>query len=88
MMPAQWVRQDGRSQLGGRAKVAFARGGIDARFKQYDRNADGKLTPDEFPRAAVFRERDANKDGFVTLEEAKAYYGSVRRRPGNSEEYA
>lgn len=87
MMPAQWVRQDGRSQLGGRAKVAPARGGgIEERFKQLDRNADGKLTPDEFPRAGAFRQMDTNKDGVVTLEEAKAYYGSARRRPANPEE--
>ena len=81
MMPAQWVRQDGRSQLGGRAKVAPARGGgIEERFKQYDRNADGKLTPDEFPRVGVFRQMDTDNDGVLTLDEVRAYYSGRRQK--------
>ena len=87
MMPAHWVRQDGRSQRGGRPKVTPALGGgIEERFKRFDRNADGKLTPDEFSRAGAFRQMDTNRDGIVTLEEAKAYYGGARRQPANPEE--
>jgi len=44
---------------------------LDQRFKQLDRNGDGKLTPDEL-QGEWFVRLDANKDGFVTLEEAKA----------------
>ena len=44
------------------------------RFKQLDRNGDGKLTRDEVPR--LFDQFDANKDGVVTQEEARAF------RPG------
>jgi len=79
------MRQDGRSQRGGRPKVAPARG-IEERFRQFDKSGDGKLTLDEFPRAGAFRQMDANSDGVVTLEEAKAYYGSARRPPFNPED--
>lgn len=37
------------------------------RFNDLDRNADGKLTPDEFPRAnSRIQLADANRDGEVT----------------------
>ncbi|PAX08148.1 EF-hand domain-containing protein [Sphingomonas lenta] len=37
------------------------------RFNELDRNADGKLTPDEFPRAnSRIQRADANGDGEVT----------------------
>ncbi|MBU0611261.1 MAG: alkaline phosphatase family protein, partial [Armatimonadetes bacterium] len=44
------------------------------RFKQLDRNGDGKLTPQELP-GEWFGRLDTNKDGVVTLEEAKAGAG-------------
>ncbi|MEK6630668.1 MAG: bifunctional DNA-binding transcriptional regulator/O6-methylguanine-DNA methyltransferase Ada [Acidobacteriota bacterium] len=47
------------------------RGNVDQRFKQMDRNGDGKLTPDEVPRRQQFQRLDLNKDGVVTLEEAR-----------------
>ncbi|HOS42678.1 MAG TPA: EF-hand domain-containing protein, partial [Armatimonadota bacterium] len=42
-------------------------------FKLADTNADGKLSPAEFPKPDLFAQMDANKDGFVTWEEAKAH---------------
>ncbi len=77
MKPAQWVRQDGRTQTGG--KRGKAGGGIEDRFKQYDKNGDGKLTPTEFPMG-TFKQVDKNNDGVLTLDEVKAYYGGRRQQ--------
>jgi len=41
-------------------------------FQRLDKNADGKLTPNETTDAAAFKEADANADGFVTREEFQA----------------
>jgi len=46
-------------------------GNLDQRFRQLDRNADGKLTPQELP-GEWFGRLDTNRDGVVTLEEARA----------------
>ncbi len=74
MQPAQWIRQDGRTQTGvGRGKAKG--GGIEERFKQFDRNADDELTPAEFPMSS-FKQVDKNNDGVLTLDEVKAYFGS------------
>ncbi|OPZ85699.1 MAG: transaldolase/EF-hand domain-containing protein [bacterium ADurb.Bin429] len=42
-------------------------------FKLADKDGDGKLSPAEFPKPDLFAQMDANKDGFVTWEEAKAH---------------
>ena len=47
-------------------------------FTASDKNQDGRLTQDEWTRGnlghlAAFKERDANQDGAVTLEEAIVY---------------
>ncbi len=50
------------------------------RFKQLDRNGDGKLTPQELP-GEWFGRLDTNKDGVVTLVEARAGAGRPTAGP-------
>ena len=71
----------GRPHAGCRAHQSQSRRGvgIEARFSQYDKDGDGKLTPVEFPLNA-FKQVDKNGDGTLTLEEVKAYYGAPRAR--------
>ncbi len=91
MMPAQWTRQDGRNaEIGGKLKpdgasVTSRRGSIEERFKQYDKNSDGKLTPAEFPLSA-FKQIDKNNDSVLTLDEIQTYYGGSRRQKGMNEQ--
>jgi hypothetical protein len=59
-----------------------AAGSLDERFKQLDKNGDGKLTRDEVPQTMPFDQWDANKDGVVTLEEVKAFYAKLRAKGG------
>jgi hypothetical protein len=54
-------------------------GGLAERFKQLDKNGDGKLTGDEASEA-VRNRFDANKDGVVTIEEAGGD-GAKKKRP-------
>ena len=98
-MPAQWVRQDARNaELGGKLKPkaewtrAPRRGAgrdvgrfdLDRAFRNADKNSDGRLSVDEYPRPAAFPNVDANKDGFATMEEVRAYFATRRnRRPQN-----
>ena len=44
------------------------------RFKQWDKNQDGKLTKEELPKQALrrFEQMDANRDGVITLGELEA----------------
>jgi hypothetical protein len=44
-----------------------ADGGVAERFKQLDRNGDGKLTRDEVADAAAFAAADADKDGWLDI---------------------
>jgi len=41
-------------------------------FKQWDKNADGKLSGDEIPNANLLKLLDKNGDGTVTKDEAAA----------------
>jgi catechol 2,3-dioxygenase-like lactoylglutathione lyase family enzyme len=52
--------------------------GLAERFKQLDKNGDGKVSADEFP-GPLFKQMDKDGDGFVTMEEARAYFAG--RRP-------
>jgi CubicO group peptidase (beta-lactamase class C family) len=52
------------------AQGTQARASIDERFKRWDRNGDGRLTPDEVPGERLFKMLDKDGDGAVTQEEA------------------
>jgi arylsulfatase A-like enzyme len=81
MMPAQWRRQDARTQGAvGSPDTPRRDGGIAERFKQFDRNGDGKLTRDEFPQPDAFAEVDADGDGIATVEEVRAWFAKRRNR--------
>jgi HlyD family secretion protein len=58
----------------------------DALIAENDKNADGKLSPDEVPpqMAANFAEIDANSDGFITKEELQARFQARAGGGGNA----
>jgi hypothetical protein len=58
--------------------------GLADRFKQFDKNGDGKLARDEVPQTLPFDQWDANKDGVVTLEEVTAFYAKRRASGGTT----
>jgi arylsulfatase A-like enzyme len=71
MKPAQWTRQDARTQgvAGNRNGTPAAGGRMQAALKAADKNGDGKLSREEYPQPAVFRDIDKDGDGFATREE-------------------
>jgi arylsulfatase A-like enzyme len=80
LMAPLWRREDARTKGGGTTSSKGTRRGagtIEQRFKQYDRNGDGKLTPSKFPMGA-FKQIDKNNDGVLTLDEVKTYFGGAR----------
>ena len=50
---------------------ALAQSASDARFKRFDKNADGRLTADEFPYPVVFKQLDLDGDGALSPKEAE-----------------
>jgi hypothetical protein len=60
------------------------RGFAEAMMRQFDRNRNGRLEPDEWnERLGDFREADRNHDGGVTVDElAQRLSGFARRGPG------
>ena len=53
----------------------------DARFQRFDKNGDGKLTPEECPYPRLFKRLDKDGDGFVSKEEFTAFFA---RRGGKA----
>ena len=51
-------------------------GGMSSLMKKYDKDGDGELDRSELP-GALFDRLDANRDGFVTFDEARS---QLRRR--------
>ena len=65
--------------------IAQPSGGLADRFKQLDRNGDGKVSAEEFP-GPLFKQMDKDGDGFVTMEEARAHYADRRTaQPANEQ---
>lgn len=56
---------------------------VQKRFSRLDRDQDGRLTPDELNRPAIFQAADRNRDGYISLQEAGDYVQqrAARRRP-------
>lgn len=50
--------------------VAFAQTAAPDRFKQLDKNSDGKLNQDEFPYPYFYKQHDKDGDGLLSPEEA------------------
>lgn len=48
-------------------------------FNKLDKNHDGRLTPDELPNQQWFTQLDLDKNGAITLEEARAGIARIRR---------
>jgi hypothetical protein len=60
---------------------ALAQSASDARFKRLDKNADGRLTADEFPYPVVFKQLDLDGDGALSPKEAEGIPTRRQTRP-------
>jgi CubicO group peptidase (beta-lactamase class C family) len=72
-----WAQNANRAGAGGALSP-------ERRFKQLDRNGDGKLTADEVPGPRLFKMLDKNGDGVVTKEEADAFLAGGLRAAGDT----
>lgn len=50
------------------------------RFRELDKNRDGRITPDELPQPLLFGQLDANRDGEITEAEAGAQVSALTRK--------
>jgi hypothetical protein len=67
------------AQDGGRAGT-----GLEKRFKELDKDGDGKLTTEELGNESLHKRLDRDGDGFVTLEEARDALRSSRSARGTA----
>lgn len=70
------------------AQEASAVQALDDRFKQLDKNGDGRITTDELPDSPFFQARDQNHDGAITLAEAQAFLAAESGPPAAGDEEA
>ena len=68
------------------AHLAFSQADAAGRFRQFDKNGDGKITREESANARWFDTLDLNRDGLITLEETKAAaaIGAARAKRGGT----
>lgn len=85
MMDPIWIRQDAsNAEIGGKLKAPTqvrqqsGQVPIRRRFEAADRDADGRLSREEFPEKNAFKQVDKDGDGYATLEEVRAYYQGRR----------
>jgi arylsulfatase A-like enzyme len=48
-------------------------------FDRLDKNKDGRLTPEEFPRPRIFQMIDTNRDGTLTFDEVRKFLETIRK---------
>ena len=65
-------------QTGAPRPAAGGGGGFAERFKQLDRDGDGKVSREEGSSLGFFDAADASKDGFLTTQEVQAYFAAQR----------